>query len=185
MALFNSSKERRLWLWAFSVLVAIAASLFIGRPLASILSNQNIQAIFFLSCMILIAIAIFIHAWKTKPSKVELSILIGILAVYAMLILRLGIPERSHLIEYSVLAIFIHKALLERFKNQKSKTATISIGIAFLIGVVDESIQLFLPNRVFDVQDILFNGLAVVMAIAVSVLLAWLQKKFSMSKSPK
>ncbi len=43
MPLFTSSREKHLWIWAFSVFAAIFSTLFIGQPLARLLANQNIQ----------------------------------------------------------------------------------------------------------------------------------------------
>lgn len=187
MPLFTSSRERRLWLWAFIVFATIFATLFIGRPLASQLRNQNIQAVFFMCGMLLVAAAVIVHGLRTNPGKIEMSILLGIIAVYVMFFFRLGAPERSHLMEYSVLAIFVHKALLERAVKQKLiyKPAILALVVTFLIGVLDESVQILLPNRVFDPQDILFNGIAVTMAIGSSALLAWSGKRIGRSKLKK
>jgi VanZ family protein len=101
-----------------------------------------------------------------------------------MFFLRLGIPERSHLIEYSVLAIFIHKAFAERVSqgNKIAMPALLSFAVTFLIGVLDECIQLFLPNRVFDALDILFNGIAVTLAIGSNVFLVWVRKRITEHK---
>ena len=44
------------------------------------------------------------------------------------------------------------------------------------LGLLDECIQVFLPSRVFDPQDILFNLLAGTMAVAASVALAWARR---------
>jgi VanZ family protein len=43
--------------------------------------------------------------------------------------------------------------------------------------VLDEFIQAFLPSRVFDPADILFNVLAAVMAAAASVALRWARRR--------
>jgi hypothetical protein len=43
--------------------------------------------------------------------------------------------------------------------------------------VLDECIQIFLPDRVFDTDDILFNGFAGLMAIGSSLVLQWIRKK--------
>ncbi len=144
MPLFTSSLEKRFWLYSLLVLVAILFSLTFGRPLQKIFVNQNVQAVFFLLGMVLVGITILIYGLKAQTSKSELAIC----AVYIMLIFRLGAPERSHLIEYSVLAIFIHKALLERInsKNKMLKTAVLAFTFTFIIGVLDETIQVFLPN---------------------------------------
>ncbi len=179
MSLFISSKEKRLWFWVLTVLLAILGTLLMGRPLANQLRDQNVQAVFFVFGMLFVASAIIIHAVKNSPGKFEWSVLLGLIAVYVMFIFRLGAPERSHLIEYSVLAILIHKALIERFQSTKNtlKTGLLALITSFLIGVIDESIQWFLPNRVFDPADILFNGMAVTFAISGNVLITWARKR--------
>lgn len=183
MPLFTSSREKQFWLWALAVLAAIFSTLFLGQPLAELFGDQNIQAAIFLLVMFLVGVAILIHAIKTKPSKVELTIWFGIVAVYVMFILRLGLPERSHLMEYSVLAIFIHKAITERVNQGKliPRPALVAALFTSLIGVLDECIQIFLPDRVFDTNDIIFNGMAVAMAIGTRVFLAWVRKRMRKS----
>ncbi|MCP4974988.1 MAG: VanZ family protein [Maribacter sp.] len=184
MPLFTSKREKQLWLWAFVVFFGIFSTLFFGQPLAKLFSSQDVRAVIFVIVMLLVGTTILIHAIKTKPSKMELTILVGIIAVYTMFILRLGMPERSHLMEYSVLAIFIHKAILER-KNQGkhiSMPALIALVISFTIGVIDECIQILLPNRYFDPEDIVFNGMAAAMAIGSSVIINWVRKWKNTSK---
>lgn len=176
---FTSLREKRLWIWTLAVFTAIFSTLFIGQPLANLLQDQDVQAVFFVLGMLLTAAAVIVHGLKTKPSGKELSILLGIIAVYVMFIFRMGAPERSHLIEYSVLAIFMHKAFIERARQKKLifKPAICALIFAFLVGVLDECIQIVLPNRVFDPEDILFNGIAATMAIASSALLNWIRKR--------
>lgn len=180
MPVFTSSREKRLWLYALIVLVAILSTLALGRPLQESLRDQNIQAVFFLSGMILTGATIIIHGIKVRPSKAEMVVWLGLAAVYVMLILRLGAPERSHLIEYSVLAIFIHKALIERLspKSNALRPAILAFVITAIIGVLDESVQKLLPGRVFDPEDMMFNSIAAFMAIGGSMVLQWARKKF-------
>ena len=185
MPVFTSTRERRLWSWTLLVLLAIFATLFLGQPLEELFRSQDVRAAVFLLVMLLVGAAIVVHAIKTKPSKTEIVLFLGIAAVYIMFFLRLGMPERSHLLEYSILAIFIHKALIERRRQGKQIAfpALIALLAAFLIGILDEGIQLFLPDRVFDPEDIAFNGLAITMAIGSYVILAWVRKKIGDSKS--
>ena len=175
---FTSSREKHLWLWAFLVFAAIFSTLFIGQPLAILFKNQDIQAAVFLLVMVLVGATMLVHGIKTKPGKIEITILLGIIAVYIMFFLRLGLPERSHLMEYSVLAIFIHKAITERVRQgiKIRMPALLAFVATFLIGVFDECIQIILPNRVFDPTDIMFNGIAAAMAIGSSVVLTWARK---------
>ena len=174
---FTSSREKRLWIWAGVVLVAIYSGLFLGQPLARLFSNEEITVIIFILGMILVGITILLYAFRSRPGKVELTVLIGITAVYVLFFLRLGLPERSHLMEYSVLAIFIHKAITERIKNGKKIPwpALVAIVITFLIGVLDECLQFIMPNRVFDTLDIVFNGLVITMAIGSAIILKRIQ----------
>ncbi len=105
-------------------------------------------------------IIIVIHGIKRRPSRAEITIWLGLVAVYIMFFLRLGMSERSHLMEYSVLAIFTHMALIERTGQQRKilKPALLAIAATFSIGLLDECVQIFLPDRVFDPNDIALNG---------------------------
>ncbi|WP_020528850.1 VanZ family protein [Flexithrix dorotheae] len=180
MPSFTSSREKKLWLWALAVLAIIFSTLFLGQPLAKLFADQNVRAVIFSFGMILVGMAILFHAIKTRPGRVELAMIFGIVAVYTMLILRLGMPERSHLFEYSVLAILIHKALLER-SNQGEKLQyphLLACVISFLAGVLDECIQIIIPDRVFAPEDIFFNGFVILTAIGFHVILNWGRRRF-------
>jgi len=160
------------------VIIAIFSSLFLGQPLVNYFGNQNLQATLFLIVLILVGATIIVHALNTKPSKIEFTVWLGMLGVYIMLILRLGLPERSHLVEYSVLAIFTHMAISEGMSKGKLKlkSALLAFILSFFISVCDECIQLFLPNRVFDTEDILFNVFAITMALGTSLFITWIRK---------
>ena len=54
--------------------------------------------------------------------------------------------------------------------------ALLAIAATSLIGVFDETIQAFLPSRVCDPTDMLFNVLAAVMAVTTSVVLGWVRR---------
>jgi len=82
--------------------------------------------------------------------------------------------ERTHLIEYGIVAALIHQALLERVRNGRHvpAPAALSVAVTALLGALDEIIQALLPSRVFDVRDIGFNALAGFMVIAARLALA-------------
>ena len=164
---------------AFLVILTIAVSLFISRELISFLKDQNIQAVIFVLGMIMIGAALIINAFKTKAAASEIAIWIGLAAVYVMLFLRLGLAERSHLMEYSILAMLVHRALIERRNNgfKVPSPGWLAFGITFAIGLLDECVQLFIPHRVFDWYDIVFNGIVILAAILSLVALSWLKKK--------
>lgn len=144
----------------------------------SILEKSDIQAAIFLGGMFFIGLSIVLYSIHTKPKRIDLILLIGIATVYLLLYLRLGLPERSHLIEYSVLSLCIHQILIERIRRGKliQYPAFIALGITFVIGLLDELSQLFIPDRVFDINDILFNGIVILMAIGMHSIVQFLKK---------
>ena len=156
MSVFTSSREKRLWFYTFLVLVAIIASLIFGSGLVPTM-EQGLKDVLFYYTMIALAATVILHGLRTRPGKAEISIWLGLSAVFLLLYSRLGFAERGHLFEYSVLAIFIHKALIERARPEKKVliSGLLAFLAAHIIGVLDEFIQLFIPSRVFDSIDIL------------------------------
>ncbi len=178
MSLFASDRERRLWLWALAVVVGIYSTLGLAGTLAVGLPDE-LAAVGFLAAMFLAGLTILTEGLKTRPGGIEIGIALGIAAVYLMVAFRMAIPERSHLIEYSVVAVFIYEALTERASQGRRVpvAALVAVLATGLVGALDEGIQAFLPNRVFDPIDILFNFLAGVLAVTTSVALGWARRR--------
>ena len=176
---FKSGREKKLWIAVLIVIIGIVLVLFSGRPFAGMLREHGMLANFFWLAIVLVLSTILWYSVKTVPSRSEIGLWIGIIAIYLLMFLRMASPEeRSHLIEYSVLAIFVHEALKERKRSggKLNRPAWLALGITLFIGLLDESIQLLMPNRVFDWFDIFFNTLAASLAIACSESFAWLRK---------
>ncbi len=66
--------------------------------------------------------------------------------------------ERIHVLEYGLLGWIC--AWAADGSGWWPARWPLIIGIAFLIGLVDESIQAILPNRVGDIGDVLLNGIS-------------------------
>lgn len=155
--------------------------------MAEYIKNQDLQAVFFLLGMFFVGMTIVTQGLKIRPGGAEIAIALGITAVYFMAFMRITLfEERSHLIEYSVVAVFIYEVLIERKRNGKRVPypAIFAIILTSLIGLLDECIQLLLPSRVFDPQDILFNTLAAVFAVITIQILAWVRKRIRKRKEP-
>lgn len=178
MATFRSSREKRYWAFAAIAYALILMSLSFGLTFQRLLWDPGIQVVLFLLGMLLTAVTILVYGLKVRPSKTELVVWLGFATVGVMFIFRLGAPERSHLMEYGILAIFIYKALTERYTT---KGLIFPALLAFILtsfsGALDEGIQFFMPNRFFDPQDMLFNCLAALLAIGGSLVLQWIRKK--------
>ena len=175
---FSSDREQRLWLWTLAVVAAIYATLGLASVLAGVLYDQNLSAVLFLGCMLLIGIVILTQGLGMQPSGREIGVGLGIAVVYFFMFFRMAIPERSHLIEYSVVAVFIYEALTERAIQGRHVPvpALLAILATSLIGALDEGIQVFLPSRVFDPVDILFKALVAVLAVMAVAVLRWVRR---------
>ena len=187
MPLFSSARERRLWLWTLAVVVAIYSTLGLARTLVEFLrehglldASLNVTLVLFVLGMILVTATVITQGMKARPGGAEIVVALGITATYMLVFTRMAIiTERSHLIEYGVVAVFIYAALTER-ANQGRRVPVpplIAIVATAALGLLDECIQAFIPSRVFDPQDILFNLLAGTMAVAASVALAWARRR--------
>lgn len=159
-------------------MLAIYATLGLASMLAEVLYNQGLIAVAFLASMLLVGLTVLTQGLKTRPGGVEIGVGLGIAVVYFLVFLRLTIPERSHLIEYGVVAVFIYEALTERASQGRRVPfpALLAILATSLVGAIDEFIQLILPSRVFDWTDILFNFLASLMAVVAMVALGWTRR---------
>lgn len=177
---FSSQREKRLWGWVLVVIVGIFIAVVFGRVLLDVVQDSVLISNGFWLSLWLIGFAILMQGVKSRPGRHEVGVWLGIIAVYLLTALRMAIPEeRSHLIEYSILALVIYEALAER-KSQGRHVpypALLAIGMSLGVGVIDETVQWFLPGRVFDWFDILFDGLASVMAVSGRVALQWARQR--------
>lgn len=175
----TSNRERTLWVLTGVVLVAIYSTLGPAQSLAQELREHNLLRL----TLGIVALGLLLYtAWRffrTRPQKGEIAVGFFVLAVYFWAWARVETPEeRTHLIEYSLVAVLIHKALLERRENGRHvpRPAWLALFAAIALGTVDEGLQAVLPHRHFDLRDLGFNVLAAVMAIGARQALVWIRK---------
>ena len=178
MSVFSSNRERRLWACALAVMVAIYATLGLARGLADALMGTGLgEGLFILACLMVLA-AVVTQGLTRRPGGMEIGVALGVAAAYVLVFARMAVPtERSHLVEYGVVAFLVHEALRERIRNGRRvpSPALLAVLAGVVAGVVDEGIQWFVPSRVFDPVDMLFNALAAVMSVGTHVALIWVR----------
>lgn len=180
MSFFASRRERRLWAWTFAVVGAIYATLGFAQTLAGELRNRGLISDLTWLGLFLMAAAVVVVGFRRRPGIAEIGVALGVAGVYLVAFLRTAMPEqRSHIIEYTIVALLIHEALLERASHGRRVPvpALLAIAATANVGVLDECIQFFLPNRVFDLFDISFNILSAVMAVTASTALRWARRQ--------
>ena len=186
MSLFSSRRERRLWLWTLVVVGVLYSTLGVTPMVAASPLFRNLNAALFLLGMMLVGATVVVRGLKLQLTGLNLSIVLGVVATYVLVFVRFtSTEERSHLIEYGVIAAFIHEALEERASQGRFVPfrSVLAVLVTALIGVLDEFIQHFIPNRVFDPLDIVFNTMAAVLAVGAIAALGWAQKRTRTSRS--
>ena len=179
MPLFSPNRERNFWVLAFFVQGAIYLTLGLANRLASLLREYGLATPSFIITLLLVGVAIVLISFGGKVNRTRIGMAVGVTAVYWMASIRiLALEERTHLFEYSLVAALIYQALLERKKNGRKVPvpAVVAVVVTSLLGLIDEGIQFFLPDRFYDIQDVGFNALAALMAVGLSAGMSRLER---------
>ncbi len=181
MSPFTSDRERRLWFWVTVVMVAIYSSLGPSQVLAEWLRERNLLRVSIGAALVIGGLFVAWRWAKTRPGWREIGVAVGVIFAYLWALARVGVPpeERTHLIEYAVVAAFIYQALVERSWNGRRVPApdALAVTATALLGWLDEGIQSLLPNRVYDLRDVFFNFLAAVMFMFVALFIALVRRR--------
>ncbi len=173
--LFTSPRERKLWIYLSVVLAAIYATLGLAASHVDVLRRLGLLETVFFTGFVLVGLSVFVMGLRLRPRGYEVGAALGVAAVYLLLFVRMegSIVERTHLMEYSVLAVLTYEALTERALRRRVLPfpALLAMLLTILFGVIDECLQWFIPNRFFDPIDVLFNTLAAVLAVLAAVIL--------------
>ena len=167
--------KNRLWILIIIYVIFIYVSLpffpafittlrgFFSKELLNLLSLV-------LSVSFFLMLSVWIYNKKYKVNQFLLIISPLLLLTYLSLSLDVWV-ERIHFIEYAVLGLLISRAVNVRTLHGIISTCCLII----LIGVVDEIIQWFLPNRVGDMRDVTMNSFGGLSGLWLGQFLYWEQ----------
>jgi len=167
-------KTRTKWIIIVSEILIIYSTLYIVRFITTFLRERGLLSltIYILTAVFFLLVALYVL--RLRPPLPSILLLIPVIAAYGVMFLKMKIPvERIHLLEYGLLGFMLTGALNDRWSAGRS--AGVALALAAAAGYVDEAIQYFLPNRVYDLRDVGFNTLAGLGGIVVFAVLHWVK----------
>ena len=161
----------RAWAW----FVVIAYALFIFATLGvmpevwgALIKSTRGRIDYGGSIVVLIAVVVVLRMMIQRGAGLTgYAVLIPLSAVYTYLLVELNTSpaERFHLAEYGLLSLFAYRAL--RLDLGLAASCLVGCGIATVAGIIDETIQWSLPNRVFEWKDMGLNALSSALAMGI------------------
>src|ERR1044072_2916653 len=182
MPRFRTSRERRLWLLAAAVVLFIYASAYFVQFALDALRTRGLLAAAIWGIVLVAGAAGAAFLARQRPGRWEVALLLAAGGSYALLLRHLQIiQERIHLLEYGAVGGLAYAALCERWgyasaavsapppvrRRWQRVPAAWAILIAAAAGWGDELVQALLPNRVYDLRDVLTNAEAAALLVLV------------------
>ena len=173
--ILNQISKKRLWvlisIYIFFIFVSLPFLPALINVLSSFISKEILNLLsLVLSVSFFLMLSIWIYNKKYKVNQFLLIISPLLLLTYLSLSLDVWV-ERIHFIEYAVLGLLISRAVNVRTLQEIIATCC----LITLIGVADEIIQWFLPNRVGDMRDVTMNSFGGLSGLWLGQFLYWEQ----------
>ena len=170
------NSKNRLWVLIVVYVLFIYVSLpFFPAFINTLRGFISKELLNFLSLVLSISFFLLLSVWiynKNYKAK-QFILIISPLLLLTDLSLSLDVwVERIHFVEYAVLGLLISRAV-----NVRTLSGIIYICfLVTLIGLVDEIIQWFLPNRVGDMRDVFMNSVGGLSGLWLGRFLFWEQQ---------
>ncbi len=148
--------SKKLWILIFLYIGFIYISLPFARPFLNYLYSFLGKELLSLLANLMLLTLFLYGIYRFRHREITNLILFIVPAVLLILVaMSLERPEeRIHFIQYGILGFIVYKG----FESVKTLKPVLVGGFIVMVGTVDEIIQWFLPNRVGDLRDVLFNS---------------------------
>jgi len=168
----------------FSLAAAYSASLFVVASYLPVLTKKAAAALTWVvyariikSLILYLSTVLFYIFFIKWPCLAQKWLFLGIVAIYsvplAIFLARLGnsVNEYVHFPEYAALVLLWYAAFKYAAAQKFISVRPIypALTVSAILGVSEECYQLFVPSRVFDIQDILLN----IMGVWLGGLIIW------------
>ena len=169
-------KERRgAWLLVGLVSLIILISLPLtpiiwNKALAAMGARLNVVPYTFSLFLIVLFFLYLLRNWNRYGLfRILLFAAVGAIYIFIMKTYCKFPAEKLHMVEYGLLAFVAYRALSIDFSALPAYSLAFALASSF--GFVDELIQFILPNRSFEVRDVVTNVLASALGLIVVMLL--------------
>jgi hypothetical protein len=165
-----TANEQRLrsWLYVLGWVGIIYSTLYIVRPICTFLKETTPFALLVNILCGIVILSVLTVLWR-KAGALKFSsyfILAVVLIGYGYGLAAIAFPEEKiHFIEYGMLAYLIYKAL--RLDVRDSKAYVLTFLLVSALGWIDEGIQHILPNRYYQIEDVILNSVSGVLGLAL------------------
>ena len=157
--------------FALAYTVFVLSMTYLILPLEAYLKKKGSYKFAIRTLCYLFLAGILYLIWKRRHILTPIRIVctLVVIALYVVHYLRVSFEiERAHLVEYSLLAIILNRALALRFSKLRNLVDTALISI--LIGCLDEFIQRFIPGREGTIGDVYLGAISSILGLALTLI---------------
>jgi hypothetical protein len=176
-----SKRERRWWIAALASIILVYSTLYFVRGPVEFLRERNLLRLTVGTFFAAAALAVVFYLWKRRVGLREGLVLLVFAMVFGASVLLADLPEEKlHFLEYGLLGALFFHACRERALRRgtaRSGAALLAAALTGLAGWGDEGVQGLLPNRHYDLRDILWNLLGGTLVIAALFAADWVRSK--------
>lgn len=165
----NASEHLRRKYWSHAVgwVVCIYSTLDIVRPVCEFLKSNTPFALLTNTSLIglLVSLSIVLYRKARRQSVLTHVLFVFVILAYVYGLVKIPNPEEKiHFLEYGFLAYLVHRAVSVDVRGGHAYLRAFLLTAVF--GWIDEGIQHLLPNRYYQVQDVLLNGLSAALGLS-------------------
>jgi len=146
------------WSCVFAWTALIYSTLSVARPVCTFLKNTTPFALLMNSLLIILLMAVSFYLASNRKVRRPSTYLLLIMTVaaYAYGLSVIQVPEEKiHFIEYGVLSCLILRALKADYQSRLAYFMAFTL--TAILGWIDEGIQFLLPNRYYQIDDVMLN----------------------------
>lgn len=160
--------NKGLWIFIIVYIAIIYATLPIMRSVLTFLYKtlgKEILSLGVNGILVVGGLSFFIFIFKNSERDYgRLALILGVLIIGTAVAMGYGIPEeRVHFLEYGILGYLMLKATTYSWRMPFFA----SFILVFIVGIGDEAIQWFLPNRVGDMRDVFMNSFGGLLGVCI------------------